>query len=95
MIVAGALCALYIVIGRRWVRARLRPPAHVASNVDAVLGRQGVVVQRVGPHEAGQVRVGDEVWRAEVDPGSGAAFEPGTVVVVAGVSGVTLQVRPA
>jgi membrane protein implicated in regulation of membrane protease activity len=95
LIVASILCALYIVVGRRWVRARFGRTTTVASNVDAVLGRQGVVVQRVAPHEAGQVRVGDEVWRAEVAPESGASFEPGTLVVVAGVSGVTLQVRRA
>jgi membrane protein implicated in regulation of membrane protease activity len=95
MIVASALCVLYIVVGRRWVRAHLRRPTGVASNVDAVMGRQGVVVQRVAPHEAGQVRVGDEVWRAEVAPDANAAFEPGTLVTVAGISGVTLHVRRA
>ena len=91
-IIASALCVLYIAIGRRWVRKRVAPKP-VASNVDALLGRQGVVVQRVQPHAPGQVRVNDEIWRAEAAPGVSAAFEPGTLVTVAGVSGVTLQVR--
>jgi membrane protein implicated in regulation of membrane protease activity len=91
-VVASALCLLYIAIGRRWVRARMvsRP---TASNVDALIGRQGVVVERVAPHAAGQVRVNDEFWRAEIAPGSAHAFEPGSLVTVAGISGVTLQVR--
>lgn len=91
-IVASALCVLYIVIGRRWVRSRMGPRP-TASNMDALLGRQGVVVQRIAPHAAGQVRVNDEIWRAETAPGSAMAFEPGSLVTVAGVSGVTLQVR--
>jgi membrane protein implicated in regulation of membrane protease activity len=91
-VIASVLCVLYIAIGRRWVRSRI---AHqpVPSNVDALMGRQGVVVQRVAPHAAGQVRVNDEIWRAETASGVSSAFEPGTLVTVAGVSGVTLQVR--
>ena len=57
-----------------------------------------VVVQRVEPghaqqvREATQVRVRDEVWRAVPVPGAGP-FEPGALVTVQGVDGVTLQVR--
>jgi membrane protein implicated in regulation of membrane protease activity len=91
-IVASALCVIYIAIGRRWVRARMGHQP-TASNMDALLGRQGVVVQRIAPHEAGQVRVNDEIWRAESAPGISGAFEPGSLVTVSGVSGVTLQVR--
>ena len=44
-------------------------------------------------HAPGQVRVNDEVWRAAVAAGANGPFEPGAVVTVAGVDGVTLQVR--
>lgn len=91
-IVASALCILYIVLGRRYVRARFRHKP-TESNVDALLGRQGVVVQRIAPQAPGQVRVNDEIWRAEAAPGVTDVFEPGSLVTVAGVSGVTLQVR--
>jgi membrane protein implicated in regulation of membrane protease activity len=47
---------------------------------------------RVAAHDPGQVRVRDEVWRAVPIAGSGP-FEPGTVVTVESVDGVTLQVR--
>ena len=91
-LVASALCVAYILIGRRWVRARMsaRP---VASNVDALLGKQALVIQRVAPHAPGQVKVSDEVWRAEAAPDAAGPFEPGALVTVAGVHGVTLQVR--
>ena len=88
-LVASALCAAYILIGRRWVRGRVsvRP---TASNTDALLGQQALVIQRVAPHAPGQVKVSDEVWRAETAAGP---FEPGALVTIAGVHGVTLQVR--
>lgn len=89
---ASALCVVYIAAGRRFVRARMhtRP---LPSNIDAVLGRQGTVLQRIAPHVPGQVRVNDEVWRAEAAPDVQGPFEVGAVVTVAGVNGVTLQVR--
>ena len=91
-IAASALCIGYIVLGRRWVRSRfaVRP---AASNVDALLGRQGIVIQRIAPHAPGQIRVNDEVWRAETAPDAHGPLEPGSLATVSGVSGVTLQVR--
>ncbi len=91
-VTASVLCILYIAVGRRFVRARMhtRP---IPSNIDAVLGRKGTVLQRIAAHAPGQVRVNDEVWRAEVAPDAPGPFEAGAVVTVAGVNGVTLQVR--
>lgn len=91
-IVASALCVGYVVLGRRWVRARIQP-RHAATNVDALIGKQGIVVQRIAPHAAGQVRVNDEIWRAELAPDVQGALEPSAVITVSGMSGVTLQVR--
>src|ERR1700752_732012 len=42
LIVASVLCGVYILIGRRWVRSKLKV-RHTASNVDAVLGRPALV----------------------------------------------------
>ena len=91
-IAASVLCLFYIAVGRRWVRARMHTRV-VASNADAVVGRQGLVLQRIAAHTPGQVRVNDEVWRAAVAPGEPGPFEAGAVITVAGVDGVTLQVR--
>ncbi|HEY3217433.1 MAG TPA: NfeD family protein [Candidatus Eisenbacteria bacterium] len=90
-IIAAAASLLYVAAGRRWVRARIRG-RHVPSNVDALVGIQGLVTLRVAEHAPGQVRVKDETWRAVPAPGAGP-FEPGAVVTVAGIDGVTLQVR--
>ena len=92
LVVASALCVGYIVLGRRWVRARLKGRA-VPSNADALLGQRGMVTVRVAEHAAGQVKVRDEVWRAVPAPGVSGPFEEGAVVTVEGVDGVTLSVR--
>ena len=90
--IASVLCLVYIAVGRRWVRARIQQ-RQLASNVDALVGLSGVVQVRVARHEPGQVKVRDEVWRAVPVPEAAGPFEPGAVVTVAGVDGVTLQVR--
>ena len=92
LVVAAVLCVAYIAAGRRWVRARLQQRA-VPSNADALLGARAMVTVRVAEHAPGQVKVRDEVWRATPAPGSGGPFEPGAVVTVDGVDGVTLRVR--
>src|SRR5262249_48945614 len=85
---ARALGGPFIPTRAPWVRGE-----RVASNVDALVGKQGLVIQRVAPHAPGQVKVSDEVWRAEPAPDAAGPFEPGALVTVAGVHGVTLQVR--
>jgi membrane protein implicated in regulation of membrane protease activity len=92
LIVAAALSLAYIALGRRWVRARLQHGT-VASNADAVVGQRALVVQRLAEHQPGQVRVRDEVWRAAPARGAAGPFEPGAVVTVEEVDGVTLLVR--
>ncbi len=89
----SALCVAYIVVGRRYLRHQLKPSEKTDSNVDAVIGRSAVVQARITAHEAGMVKVGDEVWRATPALDAQGPFEPGAVVSVTGVDGVTLQVR--
>ena len=89
---AAVLGVAYIGIGRRLVRERLAVSRKHASNVDALLGKQGVVQQRIGAHEPGMVKVDDEVWRALPTTGTGP-FETGALVTIASVDGVTLLVR--
>ncbi len=93
-ITAAVLCVIYIAVGRRWVRTRLRRPK-VPTNIDALIGQRALVTQKLTEHEPGQVRVRDEVWRARPAAGQGDAIENGTEVLVEGVDGVTLLVRRA
>jgi len=91
-IVGGVLCVVYLMAGRRWVRRRLRVTS-VPSNTDAVLGQSGIVTARVAPHEYGRVKIQSEEWLAAPASGVTTPIEPGTVVTVESVDGVTLKVR--
>ncbi len=89
---AGALALFYLAFFRRMIRARLASGGK-PSNIDAIMGRSGVVLERIAPNAPGQVKVGDEIWRARLESESGAPLEPGQTVTVASVDGVTLKVR--
>jgi membrane protein implicated in regulation of membrane protease activity len=92
LISTGVFAFVYLAFFRRWLRHKLKP-REVPSNVDALIGRSGVVTVRIAPHEAGQVKLGDEIWRAELAPGSDSVREPGQSVTVQSVDGVTLKVN--
>lgn len=92
VVTASVLCVLYIVAGRRWVRARLKRPGLV-SNTDALIGQRAMVKQALSAHQPGQVSLRGEVWRACPAADEPGPLEPGTEVMVEGVDGVTLTVR--
>ena len=91
---AGVFAFLYLVFFRKRIRSKLTSP-HVPSNVDALLGKSALVTERIGPHAPGMVKLGDEVWRARLahEDAAEPAKEPGTMVTVDSVEGVTLKVR--
>lgn len=60
-----------------------------SSNVDALIGAEGVVLKAVGPMTPGVVRVSSEEWRARSQEG----LNEGEVVMVEGVEGASLHVR--
>ena len=67
--------------------------AYAAGNPDAaalLVGRTGHARERIDP--SGYVRVGAELWRAELAPGC-AAVDPGARVRVLAVRGLTLIVE--
>lgn len=61
------------------------------TNIDAIMGKHGIVYQRITRTEAGFVKVGNEEWRAS----SKEDIDEGEEIEVIGVKGVTLQVRRA
>jgi membrane-bound serine protease (ClpP class) len=79
MVFCGAL-VWFAIRGRRGPRA---------TGTAAMLGRHAQVIERLRPR--GRVRLDAEVWNAE----AAAEIEVGAEVVVTGVEGLTLRVRPA
>ena len=92
LLAAGTLALVYLAVFRRWLRSRLTVTEH-ASNVDAVVGKTGVVTKRIAPREPGMIKVGDEFWRAELASAEETARDAGATVKVESVEGVTLKVR--
>jgi membrane protein implicated in regulation of membrane protease activity len=92
LISAAAAALIYFAIFRNWLKSKLTVH-HQASNVDAVLGKTGIVTKRIGPRDTGLVKVGTEEWRAELSQGDDTVREVGATITVASVEGVTLKVR--
>ena len=93
LIASGSLAFLYVVFIRQRLRARMTSKGSLPSNVDAILGRTGVVTQKIGLHDAGRVKIGDEEWRAVLAAGTGDGRDTGQTVTVVSAEGVTLTVR--
>lgn len=87
----GILAFLYFALFRKWLRSKLHVK-NQPSNVDAVIGRTGVVTKRIAPRDCGLVKIGSEEWRAELAQPDGAALELGAQIKVLSVEGVTLKV---
>lgn len=88
----GVLSFIYLAFLRKWIRARLTGTGR-PTMVDAVIGRTAIVTVRIAPHEAGQVKIEGEVWRAVLASDADGAREPGASVTVQSVEGVTLYVK--
>jgi membrane protein implicated in regulation of membrane protease activity len=58
------------------------------TNVDAVIGRSGVVIKDIYRNTPGRVRIGTEEWRASAEEEIGEGAE----IAVKGVRGTTLIV---
>src|SRR5262249_59201575 len=52
LLCAGGLALFYFAVFRGWLRSRLES-RHQASNVDAIVGRTGVVTKRIAPRACG------------------------------------------
>lgn len=92
LISAAILALVYFLIFRSWLKSKLQVSDR-PTNIDAVVGKTGVVTKRVAPRDPGIIKVGTEEWRAELAQVEDTAREIGAVVTVSAVEGVTLKVR--
>ena len=88
VIVTSVICAAYVAIGRRYVH-QWTAVRKAKTNIDAIIGRKGIVLQSITGSADGRVRVGSEQWRARAE----GDIEEGNEIVVIGVTGVTLIVE--
>lgn len=92
LLAAGILALVYLAVFRSWLKAKLTVQTK-PSNVDAVVGKTGVVMKKIAVREPGMVKVGSEIWRAELAGAEDTAKDAGATVSVESVEGVTLKVR--
>jgi membrane protein implicated in regulation of membrane protease activity len=63
------------------------------TNVEAIVGQTGFVMETISPSAYGQVKVGGIIWTA-MSSNPNALIDAGTEITVAGVEGVKLIVVP-
>jgi len=96
IIIAGVLALILLFFVRPPLLRALRKGGDPArSNVDALLGIGGVVVQAFQDGR-GQVRLANgETWTSRLSPGSEGRLDEGERVVVTAIDGATAVVVPA
>jgi membrane protein implicated in regulation of membrane protease activity len=88
---AAGIIALWVikdVVMFRFVRIAYQPDS--GGGAASLIGARGTAQDALRP--AGYVRIGAELWRAELKPGT-PPVEPGNLVRVTGVRGLTLVVE--
>ena len=88
VIVTSVICVAYVALGRRYVH-RWTTVSKAKTNIDAIMGREGIVLKSIAKNFDGRVRVGNERWRARAEEDIGEGEE----IVVTSVSGATLIVE--
>ena len=86
-VVSGALLPVCLVITKKITKNR--PPLNDANRMIGMRGRVTIAVDN--RKNAGHVRLGGELWRAESE--SGAEIHTGSVVEVVAVEGIRVVVR--
>jgi len=88
LIITLIICIAYLALGRRYVH-RWTATRKEKTNIDAIIGKNGIVLQSLTPGVKGLVKVDNEEWRAEAEE----SIEKGEVIVVKAISGITLNVE--
>lgn len=88
VIITCVLCILYFIIGRRYIH-RISPADKTSTNVDAIVGKHGIVSKAIPRASTGLVQVGGELWRAEAE----TELRENEEIEVTGIHGVTLIVK--
>ena len=88
VIVTSLICVAYVAIGRRYVH-RWTAVKKSRTNIDAIIGRQGIVLKDINRNVDGLVKVGNEQWRARSEENIKKEEE----IVITAVRGITLIVE--
>ncbi|GAA3563658.1 NfeD family protein [Amycolatopsis ultiminotia] len=82
-----------VALARPALKRRFLGGSGVSTGTDALIGARAVVVSTVD-YDAGQVKIGGEVWSARAVHEAQPPIAPGTKVTVVEISGATAVVDP-
>ena len=86
----AVLSALLLLVARPIARRHLRIPTELRTGVQALIGQDALVLERVD-HRSGRVKIGGEVWSARhLNPD--VVVEVGDTVQVLSIDGATALV---
>jgi membrane protein implicated in regulation of membrane protease activity len=90
----GASIATFVVLRTYLKQKRMSDVSfdHTKMNIDALAGKQGVVINNIPRHGFGSVKIEGELWRAKSV--NDTPFNEGTRVSVLRVEGNTVIVKP-
>lgn len=86
--IVAVFSLLYVFIARSFIKSKLTIQTKT-TNVEALIGKKGVVIKKITKTIPGQVKIEGEIWRADADH----ALDEGAEITVESVSGVTLKVK--
>jgi membrane protein implicated in regulation of membrane protease activity len=92
-LVAIAVSAGLVGVVRPVAKRHLHTPMKARTGAAALIGRRGVVLQRVGP-QGGRIKLAGEIWTARCFDGE-SVIEPGSNVDVIEIQGATALVFDA
>lgn len=88
VIVTSVISVAYVGVGRRYIH-RWTATREEKTNIDAIVGRKGIVHRDIAKYVVGRVKIDNQSWRARAEEN----IKEGDEVVVTGVSGATLIVN--
>jgi membrane protein implicated in regulation of membrane protease activity len=88
ILITAAICVIYVFLGRKYIHRKTAVPLE-RTNVDAVIGKSGIVIKEIEKNTVGRVKVGNEQWRAQAEE----TIKEGDEIIVTRVTGATLSVR--
>lgn len=84
-----AISVLLLVITRPIVKRRLNDRTE-KTNVEAIIGQEGIAEEDISQYVNGQVRADGKIWSATCETGE---IKKGKVVIIKSIKGVTLTVE--
>ena len=90
VVITSIICVAYLFLLRAYVRKRMAVKTQ-KTNVDAIIGRQGTVLENIVRNTDGRVKIDTERWKARADED----INEGDEIVVTGKSRNTLIVKKA